>query len=315
MLLNNIVVYGVGGVGGVIGGRIARFIEASNSETKVYFIARGEHLKRIRERGLILNSGDGKDLICRPTLATDTLGEVPPPDVVFVCVKSYDLDGVSSALARALPEGSFVIPLLNGVDVYERIREILDKGIVLPSCIYIGTHVEEPGTVTHKGGEGKMLIGRDPLRPDACPESLLRFLDAAAVPYHWLDDSYPAIWEKYIFIAAFGLVTAVSKKSLGEVMENSRLRLLVRSVMGEIHQIAWQKGIYLPDDIVTLSLAKAGNFPRETKTSYQRDLEYGNRPNEGDLFGGTIIRLGREFGVATPATESLYARIAPRPYS
>jgi 2-dehydropantoate 2-reductase len=310
MPLRHIVVYGVGGVGGVIGGRMARYLEARpESGAKVYFIARGEHLKKIRERGLILNSGDQQNLICQPTLASDTLEGLPPPDLVFICVKSYDLDGTSAALARTVADRSIIIPLLNGVDVYERMRKSFDRGIILPACIYIGTHIEEPGTVTHKGGEGRILLGRDPLHREASPDDVLRFLDTAAIPYRWFEDSFPAIWEKYIFIAPFGLVTAASGKTLGEVIEDRELKGLTAAIMEEIRAIAREKKIHLPDDIVALSLAKAGNFPRETKTSYQRDLEQTDKPNEGDLFGGTIIRLGREFGVPTPVAESLYSRI------
>jgi 2-dehydropantoate 2-reductase len=54
---------------------------------------------------------------------------------------------------------------------------------------------------------------------------------------------------------------------------------------------------------------KANNFPANAHTSYQRDLENGSQFNEGDLYGGTIIREGKTFGVATAVTESVYQKI------
>ena len=72
--------------------------------------------------------------------------------------------------------------------------------------------------------------------------------------------------------------------------------------------VAAQRGIVLGESIVESSLKKAENFPFETKSSYQRDVE-GRRRNEGDLFGGTILRLGTELGVPTPVTERLYREI------
>jgi len=72
--------------------------------------------------------------------------------------------------------------------------------------------------------------------------------------------------------------------------------------------VAGHRGIDLGEGIVESSLKKAENFPFETKTSYQRDVE-GRRRNEGDLFGGTVMRLGRELGVPTPVTERLYRKI------
>jgi 2-dehydropantoate 2-reductase len=72
-----------------------------------------------------------------------------------------------------------------------------------------------------------------------------------------------------------------------------------------------QRGISLDERIIEASVKKAENFPYETKTSYQRDVEKGGR-NEGDLFGGAIVRLGQELGVATPVTEKLYSDIEAR---
>jgi 2-dehydropantoate 2-reductase len=62
----------------------------------------------------------------------------------------------------------------------------------------------------------------------------------------------------------------------------------------------------LPENIIEKSLNKAYNFPYEAKTSYQRDVEIKGRLNEGDLFGGAIIREGQTLGIPTPLTESVY---------
>jgi len=79
--------------------------------------------------------------------------------------------------------------------------------------------------------------------------------------------------------------------------------------MGEIVAIAEKKGISLPAGIVETSIGKANNFPFETKTSYQRDIEAKGRLNEGDLFGGTIIRMGQDVKIPTPVTQRIYESI------
>ncbi len=91
--------------------------------------------------------------------------------------------------------------------------------------------------------------------------------------------------------------------------QDKQLMALVEDVMGEIVSIARSRNIALPDDIVARSLGKAANFPYETKTSYQRDMEKGGK-NEGDLFGGTIIEMGRALGVSTPVAERIYTAIS-----
>ncbi len=303
-------VYGVGGVGGYIGGKIARFLRKERRKpTRLFFIARGEHLKQIQKKGLILNTDIEQGLVCVPTLATDNIEELPSPDLCFVCVKSYDLDAVCNTLIGHIKLETVIIPLLNGVDIYERVRRILDKGVVMPACIYVGTHIEKPGTVTQKGGEGKILMGKDRRYPDFYPEAILRFFRETGISFKWFEDALPAIWEKYLFIAGFGLVSAMTGNTLGQIVEDTESKRLVDGIMKEIFLISKQKHVELAEDIVAVSVAKASHFPFETKTSYQRDVENKAKRNEGDLLGETIIRMGKETGIPTPVTESVCKEI------
>lgn len=311
--IKNICVYGVGGVGGFFGGKIAYEInQKGNDPRQVFFIARGPHLAEIRKNGLILNTPKQRGMICKPTMAMDNVGEILPPDLCLVCVKSYDLDNAIKALAKNINTSTIIIPLLNGVDVYERIRTTLDDGIVLPACVYVGTHIEKPGVVTQSGGEGIIWCGSDPGITDCNPEAVIRFFSQVQVKFRWNDDPYPEIWKKYIFIASFGLVSAYSGKTLGEIVSDNRSKDTIREIMREIVAIAGERGIELPEDVVNLSIEKARDFPFETKTSYQTDVEKKGRRNEGDLFGGTIIRLGHRLGVPTPVTEGIYSQIQKR---
>ena len=105
-----------------------------------------------------------------------------------------------------------IIPLLNGVDIVERIRAILDKGIVLPACLYLGTHIESPGVINQSGGNGIIIFGPDPKYPEYSGENVKAFFQKTGIKYEWYDDPLPKIWEKYMFIAAFGLVTALYRR-------------------------------------------------------------------------------------------------------
>ena len=100
-----------------------------------------------------------------------------------------------------------------------------------------------------------------------------------------------------------------ASKPIGQVLADPEAKEMARKVMEEIAAVAKKKGVTLADSIVADSLETGNNFPPETKTSYQRDIEAKSKQNEGDLFGGTIIRLGKDLGVPTPVTESLYSKI------
>ncbi|MDH5542564.1 MAG: 2-dehydropantoate 2-reductase [Nitrospinota bacterium] len=310
--IENLCIYGVGGVGGYFGGKIlSSALKNQNGFPKTYFIARGEHLNAIRRSGLSLVTPSAT-FTGKPTVATDDVESIPCPDLILLCVKSYGLDEAMNALKKKVKENTVIIPLLNGVDIYERIRTHINVGILFPACVFVGTHIDSPGIIRQNGGNGRILFGRDPQHPEFIPESSIDFFKKAEIDFSWMDDPYPAIWGKFIFIAAFGLVTARSGCTLGELMKDDAQVRSVLEVMGEIKVIAQAKGILLPENIIGESLAKANNFPPETKTSYQRDIESGGGKNEGDLFGGTIIRLGEELSVPTPVTKTIYSDIHRR---
>jgi 2-dehydropantoate 2-reductase len=306
--IKRICIYGTGGVGGFFGGQMAYVLKKNGIITpEIYFIARGEHLKKIKENGLILKTPQ-KEMIAHPTVATDDFKELETPDLVLICVKGYDIDEAVEKISENMNEDTIIIPLLNGVD-NQRIREKLDHGIILPACVYVGTHIEKPGVVTQSGGDGKIIFGNDPECPEFDANSIIDLFNQLNINHEWQEDSFPAIWEKYIFIASFGLVSAAFNKTLGEIMENDNLKVQVQSIMGEIVALAEFEGVTLRKTIVEDSLEKGNNFPYETTTSYHKDVEIKGKKNEGDLFGGTIIRLGQKYGVKTPVTGKLYSKI------
>jgi 2-dehydropantoate 2-reductase len=191
------------------------------------------------------------------------------------------------------------------VDIYERVREHLDEGIVFPNCVYINSAIEKPGTVTQFGGNGVIHLGKDPKYPEIIPEDLLAFFDEIGIKYNWMEDATPAIWEKFIFIAGLSICTAYFGKAIGEVVSDETSRQEVRNIMGEIYALSKAAGVGLSATVVEDSLNKAG-FGFNLKTSYQRDIERKAPHNERDLFGGTIIRLGKKYNIPTTATERLY---------
>lgn len=303
--LKRVCIYGIGGVGGAFGGKMTNSAKIINSDYEIYFVARGEHLQKIRDQGLILESSQYGTLVCKPDLATDNFAELPRMDLILVSVKSYDLDDCIGQISNNINHQTMIIPLLNGVDIYQRIRRILSKGIVFPGCVYVGAYIQEPGKVIHSSGD-LLIFGKDPQYPEITPEAVFKLFDDTGINYRWFNNPYPAIWEKYIFIAAFGLVTAYSGKSIGEVLAEKELKETVTQIMVEIHSIAAREGVQLKDSIVADTLEKASKFPYDLKTSLQRDIEQKKQRNEIDIFAGSIIRMGQKYNIPTPVTEKAY---------
>ncbi len=310
-MIKSVCVYGIGGVGGYFGGRIAHEISKGNRTTQVYFIGRGEHLKAVQQHGLNLIT-DKEEFICFPNIATDNIRHIPTPDLYLLCVKGYDLDNTVASISKNISVDTIVLPLLNGVDIYERIRTNLQKAIVSPACVYVSSSIEKPGTIRQKGAEGHIIFGKDQKHLGYNYEHLIKFFNEMGISSSWYDNSYPAIWEKYIFITAFSLMTAYSGKTIGAVLADDRLKKMTENIMKEVVLVGKTKNIDFKQDVVEKTIQKSQNFPYETKTSFQRDYEKGNTKNEGDIFGGTLIRLAKEYNISIPTITDVYGELRSR---
>jgi len=306
----HVVIYGVGGIGGFLMGKIGPlFSKPGSGVDNLSVVARGDHLQAIQSRGLTYRDPEQNERTVFPSMATDAPERLSWADIVFICVKGYDLEKAVESVSRIVGTNTIVLPLLNGADIYDRVREILPKGIVLPGAIYISSSITAPGIVSHTGGKGLIITGAEPGSVMDQPSALKELFEEAGIVYEWHTDPLPAIWGKFVFIAPFCLVTAVADKTIGEVCADTQLNSDVREMIAESARVAAAAGVNLPDDIVDQTMKKAESFPPDTKTSFQRDIEKHKAQDERDLFGATIMRLGKKLGVETPVTESYHTAL------
>ena len=306
--IKNTCVFGMGGIGGYFGGRVAHKMNNDKLGGEIYFIARGEHLKAIQEQGLKLIT-DKEELLSLPNIATDKIKHIPTPDLYLLCVKGYDLNDAVTEIAKNITDDTIVVPLLNGVDIYERVRAILSKGIIIPAAVYVTSSIEAPGVVRQSGPEGRIVYGADPEDQNYNYQYLKEFWSEMEINAGWSQNPYSAIWEKYVFIAAFSLVTAYSGKTIGGVMEDKNLRDLTENIMKEIVLIAKSKKVELKKDIAETSLQTASSFPYEAQTSFQRDYAKGKKKNEGEIFGGALVHMAADAEIAIPNITEIYSKL------
>ena len=133
---NNIVVMGLGGVGGYFGGMFALNITTNwRDKRDLTFIARGAHLEAIKANGLTLKLWKQDPVVCIPKMVTDSVLKLPYINFLLLAVKNYDLEDAIRQVESRLNSDTVIMPLMNGVDVYDRIKAIAKKSIVITSLI------------------------------------------------------------------------------------------------------------------------------------------------------------------------------------
>ena len=86
------------------------------------------------------------------------IADIKNPDLIFICVKEYDLENVCQQLVKVITPDTVLFPMMNGADIYDRIRKIIPDHVILPSCVYVASHIKEKGIVEHKGKSGLLFL-------------------------------------------------------------------------------------------------------------------------------------------------------------
>ncbi|MEZ0241667.1 MAG: ketopantoate reductase C-terminal domain-containing protein, partial [Chloroflexota bacterium] len=97
---------------------------------------------------------------------------------------------------------------------------------------------------------------------------------------------------------------------LGDIRRSTAAVAMLRAVMTEAWSVGRALGIPLGDDLVDRQVALVLSQADSEGTSLRHDLLTGHRM-ELEALQGTLSRLGRETGVATPFTDAAYAILEP----
>jgi 2-dehydropantoate 2-reductase len=244
-------------------------------------------------------------------MATNVPAEIGPVDAVLVCVKAWQVPEVAPTLAPLLRAGTAVIPLQNGIDAPDQLLAALGRGNVLGGLCRILAFQTAPGRVRHAGVPPSIAFGE--LTGGSTPrvEGLKRVFERTkGLSVQTPADIHAAMWEKFLFIVAFGTVGAATRSPIGVFRAIPETRHLLESVLTETFAVSRARGVALADDIVPRTLGFMEGLPPDSTASMHRDLVEG-RPSELEAQTGAVVRLGREAGVPTPVTATLYASLLP----
>ncbi len=297
-------VVGSGGVGGYFGGRLAQ------SGHEVTFVARGAHLAAMQLRGLEVRSIEG-DFRISPVRATDDLNALDPVDVILLAVKTWQVEELAARLSPLLASDGAVLTLQNGVEAPEEVSRACGPARVLAGVCRLMSYVAEPGVICHAGVSPRVELGEWAGGPSDRARSVQEALNKCqGVSAVLSPDIRTALWEKFLFIAPFSAVGAVTGKPAGKWRDVPETRALLRAAMNEVVEVAAALGIGLGEGAVDRTLGFADRLQPDATSSMQRDLLEG-KPSELEAQTGAIVRLAAKAGVAVPANAFLYAALLP----
>jgi 2-dehydropantoate 2-reductase len=295
-------IVGAGGVGGLIAGLLAR------AGHDVALVARGKTRQALRERGLRVDSPLG---VFSTGVEAASPEELSPVDAVLVAVKTWQVTEVAAAIGPMLGSDTAVATLQNGVDAPDQCAAVLGPGRVYGGICHVLSWIVEPGSVKHVAAPPRVTLGawRSPV--DDRLRALTQALENAGVQARIADDFTAALWDKFLFIASWGGVGAITRADAGALRALPQTRQLLVGAFEEIRTLAVAKGVALRPDAVPRALALVDLIPGDSIASLQRDIVAG-RPSEIEALSGAAARIGAELGVPVPIHATIHAALLPQ---
>lgn len=293
-------IYGAGGIGGCL----AAFLAQGGKD--VSLIARGAHLEAIQKNGLVLETGHGAFAV--PVRACEQEQVTDKPDVIFVCVKGYSLEGTLPTLKRLSDGHTIVIPLLNIYGTGARLQPELSPALVTDGCIYIAAEIKAPGTVHMSGDIFRVVFGprtQGEYRPEL--EEVARDLNDCGIEGILSQNIQRDALMKFSVVSPMAACGIYHNIQVGGMQAPGQPREDFKALVAEVGALAQAMGFPFPEDPVARNLAIQDALDPDASTSLKRDLDAG-KPSEVDGLIFEVVRLGRKYHVPTP----MYDRVAAK---
>jgi 2-dehydropantoate 2-reductase len=299
-----IVVFGTGAVGGYFGGRLAQ------AGMDITFIARGKQLEAIGKHGLRVDSINGNFTI-HPVIATDDPAMVGEADVILCCVESWQVGEAAMMMRPMIGTNTIVVPIQNGVEAPTILSDVLGVDKVLGGLCRIISMTHEPGHIRHVGADPYITFGElDNQKTERTKRLYRAFSKAAGLTVEVATDINAALWKKFILIAPWSGVGAVTRTPVGVFRRLPETRQMLLQSIKEVFIVAIAHEVDLSKEVVEETMEFIDTLPEEGTASMQRDIIEG-RPSELNEQNGAVVRLGNVVGVQTPVNAFIYYSLLP----
>lgn len=297
-----IVVVGAGAVGCFFGGLLARAGE------DVTLIARENHVAAIVKNGLYIESLQFKERVrINASTSTESLCEA---DLILLCVKSPDTDGVIKEIKPHLKPEAVILSMQNGVDNVDRIKSQVSNQ-VYPAVVYVATAMAGDGHVKHFG-RGELVIGDmdgiETATAQATLQEIANTFTAAQIPCAISKQIKKDMWLKFLVNCCYNGISAIGQTSYGELIKKPEIQELIENLTKEFLLVASFENVNISAEEANhvnqqIALTMSGQ-----KSSTAQDLMR-KRKTEIEFLNGLIVRKAAEHRVHAPTHQAIFALV------
>lgn len=277
---------------GAIGTTVAAALHEVGRTPKVYGRTPREQLE--------LRVDDDRIVVPGPVQTSPALAE-GPVDLVFLAVKSTQVDAAAPWLAALCKTDTVICVLQNGVEQETLVGPYSSGAQVVPSVVWFPAQAQSDGSVWLRGAARLTL-------PDTPPARVaLTALSGTRCTVNLVADFASMAWRKLLQNAVAGLMVLTGRRS--GMFARDDIAKLSLDYLREALEVARAEGATLSDEVPQEIVGTFQSFPPDMGTSILADRE-ANRPLEWSIRNGVIQRRGRAHGIPTPISDLLVPLLA-----
>lgn len=294
----NILVYGAGAIGSVIGGFLA------NGGHKVSFLGRPWHMDRINEIGLFITGIWGDQLVDDIDTYTE-IDQIPANtefDFVLITVKSYDTEKAGREVKGLIKDNTLVMHLQNGLGNAEKLLNYVPEDKLITGRVIFGVEIE-PGVVKVTVSADEIVLGTFGSVPAPTIKEVSDIFSRAGLPARLSTSIDKHLWAKALYNCALNPLATILEVPYGFLAENEYTKEIMDKVVEEIYQVGGEMKVdFEPptaEEYRDLFYSKLVPATAEHHASMLQDIKRG-KTTEIDALNKAISEYGERYGVETP---------------
>lgn len=245
--------------------------------------------------------GDGVDVIVPGPVWTDPTALQRTFDLVFVAVKSTQIEAAAPWLSALCSTRTTVCALQNGIEQKTLLAPHVPGSEVIPSVVWFPAQRESDGSVRLRG-KARLTLPNTPRTG-----VVLAALRGSRCTVEVTEDFTSVAWRKLLQNAVAGLMALAGRRS--GMFSRTDITELALAYLWEGLAVARAEGAVLGDAVPQEIVDAFHAFPADLGTSILADRQH-ERPLEWDIRNGVVQRLGRSHGIPTPVSDVVVPLLA-----
>lgn len=268
---------------------------------------RSERCNTLNQQGIFYESDGRRQRFPIPVSCTPEI--VGPCDILFSCVKSYDLASSLSFAAPLLCPSTLVIFLQNGISHLQYDDPNGLQAVPVFATSSEGATLLAPGHVRH-AGRGQTFLGfltQKNRHANKCLQTITDKLQKGNILATVADTIQTRLWAKLFVNVGINALTAIYNTSNGQLLTSQTACKQMKRLVKEAMQIAQALDIPIDEDPIQATLA----ICRQTEHNISSMLQdvRNQRPTEIDAINGAVSRLGQQLHIPTPLNDEIISQV------